>query len=109
MARHTADLVPNTGLNATYNVVTNGDTIGDNDGKLIALVKNGGGASINFTITSSSTWCPSGVAHNLVVAVPAASERFITIPPPARVGAEAAISAGGAATTTMALLRLVSQ
>lgn len=109
MARHTAQLVPTTGLNAAYSVVTNGDTIGDNDGRLVALVKNGSGAAVNFTITSDPAWCPSGAPHNLVVAVPAASERFITIPAPARVGSEATISAGGGAAVTMAVLRLVSQ
>lgn len=59
-----------------------GDTIVNDDGKTILHVVNGGGASINVTITAQTTNASNNTfgsltKGNIVVAVPAGQQRFI--------------------------------
>lgn len=59
----------------TYSAVTASDDF-VNGGNERLHVKNGAGAPINVTVVSPKL-CDQGVQHNLVIAVPNASDRFI--------------------------------
>lgn len=64
----------------TQAAAAGGDTL-QNDGQTILYIKNGGGASINVTLTPAAP--PAGLTfQNVVVAVAAGAERLIGPFPP---------------------------
>jgi hypothetical protein len=77
-----------------------GDTF-PNDGHTMLHVKNGGGASINVTVTSNVN-CNQGVNHPVVVAVPAAGERIIGPFDQTRFGTNVAVAYSAVTTVTVA-------
>lgn len=75
MALIAAQQVVLTGLTPTFAAAANTDTVEAN-GRVALWVKNGSGASINVTVTT--TQVVNGLAvEDLVVAVPAGGERII--------------------------------
>jgi len=66
------------GILPTYGSAAAGGDDFSNDGKTFLHIKNGGGASINATVTSQVATPPAGTAAaNKVVAVAAGSEQMI--------------------------------
>lgn len=111
MAALTVQNVARTGLAPSYaSAAGGGDTIA-NDGAVLLHVKNGGGSSINVTITSTA---PAGVGlaqANVVVAVPNAGERMIgPFPPGSFNDANGLTAVGYSAVTsvTVAAIRLAN-
>lgn len=85
-----------------------GDTFNP-DTRTILHVKNGGGASINVTITALGTGPGGNPVANRVVAIPAASERMIGPFDPAGfadINNNAAVAYSAVATVTVAAFRI---
>lgn len=87
MALLTRQPMVEAGLNAAYVAAAGGGDTVDNDGRTFLHVKNGGGGSINVTVSAqvASVQDPrKGILtrSNIVVAVTNAQERFIGPFPP---------------------------
>ena len=118
MANLTKQKVLLTGLNPTFASASGGgDEIVDNDGNTFLYVKNGGGSSINVTITSVKTSLDVvgyGEALTLsdeVVAVPAGEERAIGPFPKVRfddTDENVAIAYSDVTSVTVAAIQLVT-
>lgn len=108
MALLTTQTVVPGGTTPTYQAAAaGGDTVAP--GKDVFLhVKNGGGGSINVTV-DSVTPCNYGSDHDLVVAVPAGSERMIGPLPPERYANASTglvnVTYSGVTTVTIAAIR----
>lgn len=77
MATVATQVIPVTGLNATYNAASAG---GDKVAPGCFLhVKNGSGASINVTLATPGTLQGDLAIDDRVVAVPASGDRFIAV------------------------------
>jgi hypothetical protein len=108
------NLVTTGSLQPTYAAASGGGDVMPNDGKTVLHVKNGGGGSINVTITAQVATRDAGPGFgpytraDLVVAVPAAEERIIgPLPRIAfnNASAQAAIAYSGVTSVTVAALR----
>lgn len=76
MAALTVQDVTAAGVTPSYVAASAGGDTFVNNGKTILHIKNGGGSSINVTITRAKT-CSFGFSHDVVVAVGAGSEKMI--------------------------------
>lgn len=76
MAQLTVQKIAQTGITPTYGAAASGGDTFKNSGKTFLIVKNGGASPINVTINSLKP-CDQGFDHDLVIAVPNASEKWI--------------------------------
>lgn len=107
-------LVKTGSLQPTYAAASGGGDVMPNDGKTVLHVKNGGGGSINVTITAQIASRDAGPGYgtytraDLVVAVPNAEERIIGPMPSIAFNnaqGQAAIAYSGVTSVTVAALR----
>lgn len=102
------------GLNATYVAAAGGGDVAPNDGRTVLHVKNGGGGSINVTVTANAATVQDPnkgtlTKPNVVVAVPNGQERFIGPFPPAAfndANGNVPITYSGVTTVTIAAVRV---
>lgn len=83
MAALTSQAVVETGLAPTFAAATSGaggDTFSC-DGRTFLVVKNGGGSSINVTLTSTAPARPGLATTDRVVAVTNGTEKWIAVDP----------------------------
>lgn len=97
-----------TGLNATYTAVNTSDTISLSGG-LVLHVKNDGAGSTNVTIVVPGTTF-SQANPDVVVAVPAAANRFIHIQDSTKLATDNIVTVNYSVTTsvTAALMKLTA-
>lgn len=93
-----------TGISEAFVAASGGGDTFPNDGHTMLHVKNGGGGSINVTIDSKVA-CNQGADHDVVVAVPAGSDRVIGPFLQDRFGTDVGITYSGVATVTVAAIK----
>lgn len=76
MANLSVQKITQAGVGPTYGAAAAGGDSFPNDGHMLLHVKNGAAASITVTV-KSPTVCDQGVSHDLVITIPATSDRMI--------------------------------
>lgn len=105
MAALTIQQLVKTGLDVTFAAASAGGDTFVNNGKVLLVVKNGGGAPINVTVDSVRA-CDQGFDHDLVVAVPAGQERKIGFFEESRFGGQVSVAYSAVASVTVAAIRV---
>lgn len=78
MATLTPQAISRSGLTPSYSAATSGgDKVQVTGGSVFLHVKNGGGASINVTVTAQNNTYRGRTLPDNIVAVPASGERMI--------------------------------
>lgn len=97
------------GVNPTYVAAAGGGDEFTVDDDVVLSVRNGGGVSINVTLTSTAGAEPGIAAANKVVAVPAGEERDIRVKPSSRfknAGGRCAVTYSAVTSVTVAVRRV---
>lgn len=76
MANIVVQQISKSGIAPSFVAAAAGGDTPANDGQTLVHVKNGGASSVNVTINSVEK-CNHGFDHDVIVAVPAGSERII--------------------------------
>lgn len=105
MAALTIQQLAQAGLNVTFAAASAGGDTFVNNGRVLLIVKNGGGVSVNVTIDSVKP-CDQGFDHDIVVAVPAGQERKIGFFEESRFGSQVSVSYSAVASITVAAVRV---
>jgi hypothetical protein len=98
-----------TGLTLSFGAAAVGGDDFVNSGRMMLYVKNGGASPVNVTVPSLVT-CSQGSTHDVVVAVPNASEKIIGPFPKDRFNnattGKATITYSGVTSVTIALVEI---
>lgn len=105
MAVLTVLAVAQAGVGPTYVAAGAGGDTFANNGNTMLHVKNASGGALTVTVDSQKT-CDQGFDHDVVVSVPAGSERMIGPFPVSRFGRTASVSYSGVTSLTVAAIQL---
>lgn len=108
MATLAVQAVLQSGIVPTFTAASSGGDVFPNDGRTYLHIKNGGTGAVTVTV-DSFTPCSYGFDHDILISIPAGSERIIGTFPPSRFNNDSSmvsVSYSGVTSVTVAAFRI---